>query len=102
MQAFLALPRFLFTRPVVEYSPEESGIFGLFDAKELIFIGRAVSIKDSLLAHQDGQHGDCTTKATAYTWEITDSLTARQIEVLSTFRQQNGCHPRCQGKPGQT
>jgi hypothetical protein len=100
MDSFLALPRFAFTRAAIEYAPEEPGIYGLFDGTELIYIGRAErpSIKAWLLLHQDGAQGECTMRATAYTWEITLWPRAREAEILSRFYQANRRDPRCQHK----
>src|SRR3954469_6672087 len=106
MQAFLELPRYPFTRAAVEFAPEESGIFGLFDGNELIYIGRAEnranhSIRALLLRHQDGAMGECTMKATHYTWEITIwGAAARETELLARHFQTHHMEPRCmaQGK----
>lgn len=108
MQAFLALPRYPFTRAAVEFAPEEAGIYGLFDGSELIYIGRAEnrsanSIRALLLRHQDGALGPCTMKATHYTWEITIwGAAARETELLARHFQAHHREPRCTGqtKPG--
>lgn len=104
MQAFLALPRYPFNRAAIEFAPEEAGIFGLFDGKELVYIGRATdredhSIRALLLRHQDGAMGDCTMKATQYTWEITVwGAAARETELLARHFQSTHREPRCQSK----
>jgi hypothetical protein len=104
MQAFLALPRYLFTRGAIEFAPEEPGIFGLFDGTELIYVGRAEdrhdrSIRALLIRHQDGAFGECTMKATHYTWEIVLlGVAAREIEVLARHFQAHHREPRCSGK----
>jgi len=101
MQAFLGLPRYPFTRAAIEFAPEESGIFGLFDGNELIYLGRADnraehSIRALLLKHQDGVFGTCTMKATHYTWEITVwGATLREKELLARHFQANHSEPRC-------
>ena len=101
MQAFLALPRYPFTRAAIEFAPEEAGIFGLFDGKELIYIGRAENrvahnIRALLLRHQDGAMGECTMKATHYTWEITIwGAAARETELLARHFQTHQREPRC-------
>src|SRR5712672_168602 len=104
MQAFLALPRYPFTRAAIEFAPEEAGIFGLFDGTELIYIGRAPdrhdhSIRTFLLRHQDGVMGECTMKATHYTWEIIlMGSAARETELLARHFQNHHSEPRCTGK----
>ncbi|MBV8030628.1 MAG: hypothetical protein JO035_03885 [Betaproteobacteria bacterium] len=103
MQGFLALPRYSFTRAAIVYAPEESGVYGLFDGGELIYIGRASdraehSIRELLLKHQDGAFGDCTMKATHYTWEITIWPAARETELFARHYQVAHHEPRCQSK----
>ena len=102
MEKFLKLPRFSFTRRMLEHAPEEPGIYGLFDGDELLYIGRASdraqSIKACLLAHQDGAHGECTMRAKTYAWEITVWPAEREAEVLAQFRERHRREPRCQAK----
>jgi len=104
MQAFLALPRYPFTRAAIEFAPEEAGVFGLFDGSELIYIGRAMdreqqSIRALLLRHQDGANGECTMRASHYTWEITVwGGAARETELLARHFQSYRNEPRCQSK----
>src|SRR3954469_14760396 len=104
MLAFLALPRYPFTRGAIEFAPEEPGIFGLFDGTELIYVGRAEdrhdrSIRALLIRHQDGAFGECTMKATHYTWEISIWPAARETELLARFFQEHARDPRCQNVP---
>ena len=101
MERFLKLPRYPFTRAMIEHAPEESGVYGLFDGHELVYVGKTApgaSIKAGLFLHQDGANGACTMKATAYTWEITLSPAARETEILARFHQGNGRDPRYQDK----
>lgn len=98
LASFLALPRYPFTLEMIEYAPEEVGVYGLFEGTELIFIGRSNSIRRSLRAHQSGLHGHCTKQATAYTWEITLWARMREAELCTLFLQKNKRDARCQGK----
>ena len=101
LEKFLKLPRYPFTRAMIEHAPDESGVYGLFYGAELIYVGRTrdgASLKNALLLHQDGARGECTMRATAYTWEISLSPTARESEILARFHQSNRRDPRCQGK----
>lgn len=85
---------------MLDYAPDEGGVYGLFDGQELIYVGRTSdaqgSIKVLLLRHHEGAHGPCTEKATSYTWEITMRSTIREAEILAAFQQLNGTEPRCQ------
>ena len=102
MEAFSGLPRYAFKRTMIEYAPEEPGVYGLFDGPELIWIGRAkgtpCGIKAMLLQHQDGVFGDCTMKATMYSWEIDLWASARETEILASFTSKYGRDPRCMNR----
>ena len=102
MEKFLRLPRYPFKRAMIEHSPDEPGIYGLFYGDELVYVGRALdrtkSIKVSLLRHQDGVHGECTMKATTYTWEVSSYPSGREAQVLAEFLEQRGHDPLCQKK----
>ena len=102
MEKFLNLPRYAFSRRMLEHAPDEPGIYGLFDGEELIYLGRASdreqSIKACLLAHQDGAHGECTMRAKTYTWEISMWPAEREAAVLAYFRASQQREPRCQAK----
>ena len=105
MQVFLALPRYPFTRAAIEFAPDEPGIMGLFDGEELIYIGRAAnrrdhSIRALLLRHHQGSFGECTMKATHYTWEIVvRGALEREDELLAQYFESHQQGPRCGGKP---
>jgi hypothetical protein len=99
MERFVKLPRYPFTRAMIEYAPETEGVYGFFEGDGIIYIGKAVdvmTIKTCLLLHQDASFGDCTMKATAYTWEITAWPTASETELLAAFFRAHAHDPRCQ------
>ena len=103
MDKFLLLPRYPYKAAIIDLAPEESGIYGLFDGFELIYIGVAnrdmgQSIRACLLRHQHGTLGNCTINATSYSWEISYQPKERQTEVLEHHVQANGSDPRCQQK----
>lgn len=101
MESFLSLPRYPFKRAMIEHAPDDAGVYALFDGEELIYLGNAsdeLSIRSSLLLHQDGALGPCTMKATTYTWEIARLPKLRARELLAQFRQARGSNPRCQGR----
>jgi hypothetical protein len=89
--------RWPFTRVNLEYAPEDPGIFVLWEGEEVIYIGRATgsTIKEELLAHQDGARGSCTMKATHYSWEIAALALVREAELLEEFRVLHRRAPRC-------
>lgn len=101
MENFSRLPRYPFTRAMIEHAPEGFGVYGLFEGDELVYIGRAtrgMSIKACLAMHLDGVLGACTATATHYTWELGQWPSARETELLNAFGSAHGREPRCQGK----
>jgi hypothetical protein len=105
VEKFLGLPRYPFNPGTLEHAPEEKGIYGLFDGTELIYLGKTspgghASIRFCLLEHFRGNLGDCTKKATAYTWELSLWPDPRETEILARYAQRNGRRPRCQDKVG--
>jgi hypothetical protein len=99
MDRFLALPRYPFKRAIIDNAPEESGLYGLFDRDEFLFLGKTgamASIKSCLLWHLVGAGGECTSKATTYTWELSFSPEPRELEILARYVQAMGRKPRCQ------
>lgn len=100
MEKFLKLPRYAFTHPMLQYAPNEQGVYALFRQGDMIYIGCAragMTIRTCLLLHQDGSLGGCTIGATHYTWEITRWSSSRSTEILLQFHKANGREPRCQG-----
>lgn len=98
MERFLALPRFAFNPAYVEHAPDDTGVYGLFEHDELIYVGTAkrggkLSIRDCLRRHL---RGECTRDATHYAWELTLWPNARETQILAGFTQQTGRDPRCQ------
>ena len=103
MDRFMALPRYAFTHGAVQYAPAEPGVFGLFDHEEIIYLGHAsdakgYSIRNLLLMHLDGTFGNCSLKATHYTWEISLSPLDREAEILAGFLRRHNHEPRCHAK----
>ncbi len=97
------MKRYPFTRAVIEYAPSDvSGVYVLWDADEVIYVGRtgsATNIRSCLLEHLEGTRGKCTIHATHYSWEITLWDSARETELLALFSRENRRDPRCQQKP---
>ena len=89
--------KWLFASSVIEHSPEEPGVYALWQEDEVIYVGRAAAggIKTSLLQHLEGRHGACTRAATHYSWEISLWPTLRESEVLAEFVAAHQRTPRC-------
>ena len=96
----IEMKRYPFTRPIIEYAPSDSGgVYVLWEADEIIYIGRtgrSTDIRACLLEHLEGARGNCSNKATHYSWEITIWDSARETELLALFARENRRDPRCQ------
>lgn len=82
---------------MVAGSPEEPGLYALWRADELIFLGRAstgATIRARLTEHLDAPC-PCTEGATHYSWELSLQPAAREAEVLREFQARFGRLPRC-------
>ena len=83
----------------MEHAPDDiGGVYVLWDGDEVIYIGRSGSrtLRACLLEHVEGKHGNCTVKATHYSWEITIWDAARETELLALYTRENARDPRCQ------
>ena len=100
MDKFFSLPRYNFNRRMLDNAPDEFGVYALFYGEELVYVGAAqgTSIKACLILHQDGALGECTMKATKYTWEITRHASLRCAEILADAFKRLGHDPICQDK----
>lgn len=77
--------------------PELSGVFALWEGKELIYIGRAVrpaSLRSALEEHLRGAH-PCTARASRYAWQLALDPVAKERELLAQYRARHRIFPRC-------
>ena len=90
----IAAPIYRFTPAIVQGAPDTSGVYALWQDGEMIYLGRAESLRVQLLAHLQ-QRAPCTRDATHYSWELSLRAEAREAELLEQFRQRHGRLPRC-------
>lgn len=92
-------PTYSFVFDVISQAPLFHGVYVLLEDGIIIYIGRAagdkVTIRTRLLSHLRGDEGPCTRRATEYRFEITDTPTLREKELLDLFVSQHGRLPRC-------
>lgn len=81
--------RYPFARIALQGAPREPGVYALWDGDELIYYGRAASLREQLLAHV--QRGP---QATHYSWELSPDPAAREAELLREFERMFGRLPR--------
>ena len=90
----IADPIYRFSVVIIQGAPENPGVYALWQDGEMIFLGRAASIRQGLLEHFE-RSGQCTSDATHYTWELALRPEAREAELLAQFRKRHGRLPRC-------
>jgi hypothetical protein len=81
----------------IEAAPLDQGVFGLWQRDELIFLGATTagtSIRQCVLEHFKGVHGDESRAADHYSWEVADNPEERKSEVLRQFRTLHKRLPR--------
>lgn len=90
--------RYQFTRIVLLGSPEDAGVYALWEGDELIYYGRAMgggtTIRSCLLEHFEGRRA-LAARTTHYSWEISADPTAREAELLREYERMFGRLPRC-------
>ncbi len=91
--------KYRFVTSLVQYAPEETGVYALWQGDEMIYVARAAEkshgIQRCLLEHLRGDRGGCTAKATHYSWEICLLPAVREAEIRREFRQAHRRDPRC-------
>ena len=91
------LKRYPFTRVLVEYAPEDRGVYVLWHHADVLFIGEAdENLKSVLAEHLEGARGECTRAATHYSWEITSLDSLLESELLAECLSDREAPPRCQ------
>jgi excinuclease UvrABC nuclease subunit len=88
-------PHYRFTSIIAQGAPEQAGVYALWQDDEMIYLGRALSIRQRLLDHLQRSDSPCMTDATHYTWELALRPEAREAELLAQFRARHGRLPRC-------
>jgi excinuclease UvrABC nuclease subunit len=88
-------PHYRLTSIIVHGAPEHPGVYALWQDEEMIYLGRAVSIKKRLLEHLDRSESQCITDATHYTWELSLRPEQREADLLQEFYKRYGRLPRC-------
>ena len=80
--------RYRFTRTVLQGAPEAAGVYALWEGDEVVYYGRAGTIRACLLEHLE------RTRATHYSWEVCADPALREAELLRKHEQLHGRPPR--------
>ena len=91
----IAAPRYRLSSIIAHGAPEQGGVYALWQDDDMIYLGRAASIRQSLLDHLQRSDSPCLLEATHYTWELALRPEAREAELLAQFRSRHGRLPRC-------
>ena len=89
------VPRNFNLDAVQTYAPIMSGVYGISNAREWIYIGESDNIQSSLLAHlQDGRAPLMKREPTGFVFEVCDEArrSARQDRLVTEYG------PTCNGK----
>jgi hypothetical protein len=81
--------RYRLTRIVVLGAPADPGVYSLWNGDEVVYYGRAGSIRARLLEHVARAAG-----ATHYSWEVAADPAAREAELLADYERVYGKRPR--------
>ena len=90
--------KYPFTQLNVDSSPNNIGVYELYDGETNIYIGRASgadTIRKRLQSHKRGDEGTCTQIATNYRREICNNPIARKTELLEEYKRIHGKLPKC-------
>lgn len=90
-------PLYRFSAAIVHGAPENAGVCALWQDGELIYVGRAASIRQRLIELHRAS-SPCTRGATHYSWELSLQPAAREAALLEQFRQRYGRLPLCNEK----
>ncbi len=88
-------PLFRFTAAIVQGAPSNAGLYALWQDGDLIYVGRAASIRERLAEHLQGRVCPCAGQATHYSWELSLRPATREVELLEHFKKRHGRLPRC-------
>ena len=91
------LPRYPFTAWAILGSPDEAGVYILWEGNELTYVGRAnggSTIRSCLLEHFE-KHRTCPCTPTHYAWKLARDVHLGERELLLRYREQHATLPRC-------
>jgi hypothetical protein len=82
-----------FTDAAVDLSPAAPGVYFLYENGQLLYIGLAIngsSIRQELAVHRAGTYGECTRRASAFTYELARDPRALHRRYLAAHRARYG------------
>ena len=88
--------RWSFRADAVRDTPEQQGVFTLWDASECVYIGHTPwnsTLRDRLRAYLDFQENGVIA-ASHFTWEATPTPKTREGDLLQLYLDKHGSLPR--------
>ena len=85
--------RWPFVAYSVEAAPLDAGVFALWKAGEVVYIGSSDGPRSSIrteLTKHFREHPDETSRPDHYSWEVADDPPRRKAEMLELFRANHG------------
>lgn len=81
-------------------APDTKGVFALYGPdRGVIYFGRSFkSIREKLLRHCNGEEGSCTQQAWYFSFEITNAIKKREMELLEEYQKINAALPKCNAR----
>jgi len=89
-----------FTKQNIDKTPTSHGIFILYDASSVIYIGSSNligGIRTHLQRHKRGDEGFCTMRTRYFMYEICPFPGERKQELLDEYQKKYRQLPRCNG-----
>ena len=94
--------QFPFTARLIAGAPEQAGVYALWHAGAVIYIGhakgRGATIRSQLVEHFTGTLGACTRRASHYSWRISRDPAAAERDLLAEYRTANSRLPSCNAR----
>jgi len=88
-----ATRRYRFARTVIAGAPDAAGVFTLWDGEEVVYYGRADSIRAALREFLLRSPNS----ASSYSWEVCGTPAQREAELLREHERAYGAPPRLNG-----
>ena len=78
-------------------APDARGVFALYGPdRGVIYYGRSFkSIREKLISHCNGEVGPCTQEAWYFSFELTNAIKKREMELLEEYKKINASFPKC-------
>jgi hypothetical protein len=91
------IPRPLVASAIEIYAPSTSGVYGISNSREWIFIGETDDIRAALLRHMQPETPEMKKKPTGFVFEVCDCQTRSARQDRLVFEYEPVCNRRSSG-----